>query len=466
MFHLAPLLALHALRAPQPPAIAFPPGFIWGTATAAVQVEGDTKNSDWETFERRPGAIKDGQRIGHAAKAWELYREDYKQAAAMHTNGYRFSLEWSRLVPRPGVWDEKAAEHYRAMLECLHADGIRPMVTLHHFSNPQWVDAQGGWQNPKTIDDYCWFVRHCAAAYGDLVDDWITINEPTIYASEGYVAGEFPPGLKGGWGVLPDVLANLVKAHGRAARILHQVDTRSAEPGLPPCQVGVAEHILDFEPINAWDPFDCLITGICRQMTDFDFLDAVTSGKIRIDTFWGRHIEDVPGLAHSLDFVGVNYYTRWRVSTFSPLTRQIDPGCPTTDLGLEIYPDGMTRVLKTVYARYHLPLYVTETGIADASRTKTPRFMVRYLSHIGEAIREGVPVRGVFWWSLLDNFEWQNGIEGGRFGLLAVDFNSPKRTRSWTPAAHIYARIAAHDAIPSDLLARYGDVRVKVGAAD
>jgi beta-glucosidase len=471
MFSLAFLLALlfPPAAAASPPEVTeparFPPGFIWGTATAAVQVEGDTPNSDWAHFERRPHAIKGGQRIGKAVDAWNMYEQDFAQAAAMHTNGYRMSIEWSRLVPRPGVWDAQAAMHYRRMFESLHAKGIRPTVTLLHFSVPQWVADQGGWLNPKTIEDFAWFVNKAAANFGDLVDDWITINEPTLYACEGYVTGHFPPGRTGEWGTMPEVMANLAKAHGRAAQILRRVDTAIADPmGSIPCRVGIAENMLDFEPVASWNPLDYLVTGICEQWCDYYFLDAVTTGHIRIDTFWGRHYEDVPSLKDSLDFVGINYYTRWRVSSLSPLTRTIADGSLVTDLGLEIYPDGMYEVLKRTYARYHLPIYITETGIADAGRQNTPGFMVRHLERVARAIQDGIPVKGIYWWSLLDNFEWQNGFSGGRFGLLAVDYNSPKLTRSWTPAAHVYSRIAKQNAISPELITQYEQAPMMVGS--
>ncbi|MFN3431544.1 MAG: family 1 glycosylhydrolase, partial [Candidatus Sericytochromatia bacterium] len=201
---------------PVPDARPFPAGFVWGTATAAVQVEGDTPHSDWAEFETRPGAIRGSHRIGQAARHFDLYEEDFREARAMRTNGYRFSLEWSRLEPRRGEWNRAAEARYRRMLESLRAKGIRPMVTLHHFSNPTWVAAQGGWENPATITAFEGFVRRVGAAYGHLVDDWITFNEPTIYASEGYFRGVFPPGRANDLVALPRVLGHLARAHGQA----------------------------------------------------------------------------------------------------------------------------------------------------------------------------------------------------------------------------------------------------------
>jgi beta-glucosidase len=332
------------------------------------------------------------------------------------------------------------------VLKSLRAHGLRPMVTLHHFSNPRWVAAQGGWANPATIADFEGFVRRAAVAFGDQVDDWITFNEPTIYASEGYFSGRFPPGISDDLNTLPRVLGHLAQAHWRAYRALHQLDKVA--------RVGVAEHMMAFSPASSWNPLDGLWAGITEGWMNYGFLDAAHTGRARFDTFAARFWRDEPAFAGSLDFVGVNYYTRWLVSCWQPLDRRCPEGAAVSDLGLEIYPEGMAAVLERTYARYRLPVVVTETGIADAQRRTTPGFMVRYLAQVHRAIAHGVPVQGVYWWSLIDNFEWQNGYHG-RFGLLAVDFADPARKRTWTPAARIYARIAGRNAITADLLAKY-----------
>lgn len=451
----APALAATALPAPTAPAaLAFPKGFIWGTSTAAVQVEGNTVNSDWADFEKRPGAIRDGQRIGVAARHYELYEQDFADAQAMHTNGYRFSIEWSRLEPRRGVWDHAAEAHYRAMLKSLRRRGIHPVVTLHHFSNPRWVAEAGGWANPATITAFEGFAHRSAVAFGDLVDDWLTFNEPTIYGAEGYISGHFPPGVSGDFVTLPRVLGHMARAHWKAYKALHEADTVAAEGHGPAVRVGIAEHMLVFTPTAPWNPLDQIWAGITENWVNYGFLDAAVTGRARFETVVSRYWHDEPAYAGSLDFVGVNYYTRSMVSCLAPLSRRCADGAPLTDLGLEIYPQGMATVLERTYARYRLPVVVTETGIADAHRTATPAFMVRHLAQVHRAIAHGVPVEGVYWWSLMDNFEWQNGYDG-RFGLLAVDFNDPARKRSWTPAAHIYARIAAGNTISAALLARY-----------
>ncbi len=443
--------------APAAPPAEFPPGFVWGTATAAVQVEGDTPFSDWAEFEARPGAIRGGQRIGAAARHFDRFEEDFQAASAMNTNGYRFSVEWSRLEPMPGRWNRQAAARYRAMLMSLRAKGIRPMVTLHHFSNPQWVAEQGGWLAPKTAEDFGMFAGRAAAAFGDLADDWVTINEPTLYAAEGHYRGVFPPGPPGRLADLPRVLANLARGHARAFHAIKRADRVPADPRGPAARVGVAEHMAAVHPAIGWNPLDIAVAAFTERWFNFSFLDACRTGRMRFDVGVARFHEDLPELVNTLDFVGVNYYTRAYAHADRPLERRVPGDAPCSDLGLEIYPDGMYEVLMRTHARYRLPAYVTETGVSDASRDLTPTFMVRHLARVARARRDGADVRGVYWWSLLDNFEWQNGFAGGRFGLLAVDFGHPALPRTWTPAARVYQRIAAVNRLPDDLLTEYGD---------
>ncbi|MDB5099957.1 MAG: beta-glucosidase, partial [Cyanobacteria bacterium RYN_339] len=336
---------------------AFPPGFVWGTATAAVQVEGNTVHSDWARFEQKPGAIRDGARIGAAARHWELYEQDFEAARRMNTTGYRCSIEWSRLEPTRGAWDEAAANHYRAMFASLRAKGIRPLVTLHHFSNPQWVADQGGWLNPNTQADFEAFVSRAAEAFGDQVDDWVTFNEPTIYACEGYLDGAFPPGRHGDFVALPAVLGNLVKAHGRAYHALKRLD--------PGCRVGVAEHMVAFEPVWGWNPLDGLMAATSERWLNYGFLDAAATGRVRFETGVANDREDVPWLAGTLDFVGVNYYTHSLASVLAPFQRLASLDAPKTDLGLDICPEGLFDVLVRTHARFKLPILITETGVAD-----------------------------------------------------------------------------------------------------
>ena len=436
-------LLLLALLASPPAAAAerrFPPGFLWGTATAAHQVEGGNQNSDWWRWEERPGAIANGDRSGAASDHWNRYPEDLDRAVALGQNAYRFSVEWARIEPQPGVYDEAALAHYREVTEACRTRGLEPMVTLFHFTLPQWLADLGGFEDPGAVARFEAYTRKVAAALGDQVQLWCTVNEPVVYLAAGYLAGVFPPGKQD-----PDAaartMANLVRAHGRAYRALHEVD--------PDARVGVAKHLRVFTPARGLDPRDQIATWKVRRLFNQTFLDALATGRATIEVPGAAPIKiKDPDLAGSMDFVGLNYYSRdmVRYDPEAPGTVrfEVKAGSPTTDMGWEIYPEGFYQLLTWV-RRYRLPVYVTENGLADASDARRARFLRDHLYWMWRALAARVDVRGYFHWSLLDNFEWAEGF-GPRFGLVAVDY--PTQGRQVRDSAAFYAWVASHNQLP------------------
>lgn len=424
--------------------LAFPPGFLWGSATSAYQVEGGNTRCDWFHFEGEPGRIERGERCGASARHYDLFEQDFRMAGEMGQNAHRFSLEWSRIEPEKAHWDPEAVAHYREVFRSLRRNRLAPMVTLHHFTNPLWVAEQGGWENEKTVGDFADFVTFAVEQFRDEASLWITINEPLVYAYKGYVGGEFPPGRKGDMRGAGVVIRNLLRAHGRAYRIIHRLQQAA--------QVGIASAIVLFDPFSPWNPLDRLLASYHTRIFDLAFLDAAASGLIRLHLlgtappFLIRFAERVPELRASMDFIGVNYYTRYLCKALAPLETFTRPGSPQTDLGWEIYPAGMLRALQLV-SRYRLPIYITENGIADARDDRRPGFIVAHLQQVLRAIGEGIDVRGYFHWSLLDNFEWAQGFRA-RFGLMQVDYESPEKTRSLTDSARLYGEIARTNALP------------------
>jgi len=415
----------------------FPDGFRWGTATSAHQVEGGNVHNDWWAWEQRPGRIRGGDRSGQACRWWTHAEEDFDRAAALGQNAHRLSIEWSRLEPEPGRWDDAALERYREMLAALRRRGIEPMVTLWHFTVPLWFADRGGW----TCDDapalFARFVKRALAALGEYCGLWCTLNEPVGWVFSALIRGRWPPGGRSISGALR-AAANLVRAHAAAYHVIHSQQ--------PDAQVGVANYFRLFDPADPRSPLDRLVAGQQDRFANRSFLDAAITGRVR--AFPWR--ADFPEAAGTLDFIGVNYYTR-DLSRFDlRAPRQLfgrnfpGPGLPITDgaYGV-IYPEGISRVLRLAH-RYGRPIYITENGLPDQDDDQRPAFIVAHLGEVWRAIRDGVDVRGYYHWSLVDNFEWADGWSL-KFGLIEVDpLTQARRER---PSARVYAQICRSNAL-------------------
>jgi beta-glucosidase len=435
----------------------FPVGFHWGAATSAHQVEGGNDKNDWWRFEQVPGRIHGGDRSGAACGHYQRFDEDFGLASADGHNAHRLSFEWSRIMPERGRVDPAAVAHYHAVLESLERHGLRPLVTLHHFTNPVWIADRGGWENRETVQHYCAFVRFCAREFGSEVDWWCTVNEPEVYAFRGWSEGVWPPAKRDESAALC-VMANLLEAHGLAYRILHEHDRGGAEGRGRTAHVGFAKHLPQLEGDRWWFPLDGLRAGFENAVFNDAVLEAAVTGEIRLTIPGARGVtRHVPELKGSLDYVGLNYYTRWKVRMFAPDPHVAKGGAPRTDLGWEIYPQGFERAVMRV-AKLKLPVLVTEHGFADALDKFRPRALVQSLEHLGRAIDRGANVIGYYHWSLLDNFEWSDGYSG-RFGLYQVDFADPALPRNRTKSADLYSRIARANAIEQEVATEAGIAR-------
>ena len=430
--------------------LTFPAGFLWGTATAAHQVEGNNDNNDWWAFEQRPGAIWHGDRSGLACDWWQNAERDFDLMAEMGHTSHRLSVEWSRIEPEEGVFDPAAIARYRQMLTGLRERGIEPMVTLFHFSSPLWLAREGGWRNPAAIGQFRRYVSHTVEQLGDLVTLWCTINEPAVYAAVGYLFGEHAPGAKS-LGLYFRVLKHLLQAHGEAYRVIHALDAGA--------QVGLVKNLQIFDPLDpAERPAIWLARVLDRCFNDI-VLTALRDGRLRfpLNPVAARYNP----LVDSLDFIGLNYYSRQRVTlrvAKGTHTRvlQPTPGAEVSDCGRhgtygEVYPAGMYRALQRV-AVLGKPIYVTENGLPDADDDQRPRFLLTYLAQMQRAIAEGVDVRGYYHWSFVDNFEWAEGW-GLRFGLVALDEKT--QARRPRPSAELYSQIIRANAISRPLVEAY-----------
>lgn len=424
------------------------PGFLLGTASASFQVEGGITNADWNDWETTsfPDGtphIKHGDVSGDADDSWNKFDADLAAMKQLGTNAYRFSIEWSRVQPTVDSWDDAALDRYLQWATQLRANGIEPMVTLNHFTLPKWVAAQGGWENRATLDAFDAYVTRVVDELGPQVDLWCTINEPNVLATESYIKGIWPPGVsdqkRAG-----DVLAMLIEAHARAAKIIHTRDTVDADGDGKPAMVGIAHHVRVFQPASA-SPLDSIVAGLTDDFFNESFINAVKTGRIVISVPGSVNIDRaVPDLKGSFDYLGLNYYTRdhVRANLSDPsLSNQYTPADrPRNDLGWDIYPEGLYLFLKR-YAGLGLPIYITENGIADAAGTVRPEFIRAHFYAIQKATAEGVDVRGYFHWSLIDNFEWVDGWDP-KFGLFHVDRSAPDKARTPTSAVPMYQDIA------------------------
>ena len=416
----------------------FPSGFRWGTSTAAHQVEGGNTNSDWWEFEQIPGRIHNGDSSKVACDHYRRFGEDFKLLQQMNQNSHRLSLEWSRIQPSPQTWDDEAIEHYRQVLGSLRELGISPMVTLHHFTSPIWFARQGGWRSPKAAEIFARFVDRVVDRLGDLVDLWCTINEPTIYVTQGWIFGEFPPGRRSDFLGAFAVMRNMVRGHGLAYRTIKD---RLGERA----QVGLAHHQWQLEPLRPRARSDRLSARWLSYLMNSWMPMACSDGRLRPPFGLGTVVSQAVA---SQDFMGVNFYSGEMVR-FEPsrpdqlFTRRLTPPGDLSDYGLVIMAPWLGEVLENL-GGYGLPVYVTENGVATTDDRRRQRFLREHLEQVHRALRSGVDVRGYYHWSSMDNFEWTHGYSM-RFGLIEVDFQTLERRPR--QSAYLYGRIAKANAL-------------------
>ena len=421
----------------------FPPDFLWGTATASYQVEGNNKNSDWWVWEQGQGNILQDQKSGLACNWWEDAEADLDLAAEMGTNAHRISLEWSRIEPEPSVFDSAVLDRYRQILQAMIDRGIEPMVTLHHFSNPLWLVEKGDFNSEIVVEYFQRYTSRVVDTLGDLVAKWITINEPIVYFYSRYLEKAFPQPERSG----------LMAGRQAVKQMLccHAVAYHTIKDKYPLSPVGVAKNIPIFEAKPGGNSLDrWWATRVSRMFNDA-WMDAVEDGRVR----WPFGRGKIKNLAGSYDFIGINYYTRFYVK-FPPrravIEQEWEPEAIVTDGNYgEIYPYGLYRAIKQVL-RYKKPIYITENGRPDIEDKHRSAFILDHLRQIWQAISFCYPVMGYYHWSLVDNFEWQAGWTQ-RFGLVAMDPETQERSRR--ASGRLYSEICRSFSINSEMAERY-----------
>ena len=426
--------------------LVFPEGFRWGTATAAHQVEGSPGDTEWWAWEQLPGKVRDGTRAHPACDWWAgRYVEDFDLARSMGQNGLRLSVDWARIEPREGEWDDQALARYREILSALRQRGIEPMVTLSHFVHPQWLMAKGGWTNEAVVRCFERFATKVVETCGDLVDLWCTINEPNVYAVYSYLLGYWPPEKQDLLSAFR-VMRHQLVAHAFAYRSIHRLQ--------PQARVGLAQHLRVFDAFKANSALDRWAAQVQDRLFNATVLSPPVDGVLRFPLGGGKVAE----LADSQDWIGLNYYSRDMVSfdiTQPGLLFGRRFSMPGADFSMEgwgeIYPDGLYRLLKRLQ-RYGKPIYITETGVPDNDDSKRPRFLFTHLAAAHRALSDGVPLKGLYFWSLIDNFEWKEGF-GARFGLIGLDVETGQRTLK--RSGQLYGEISRAGAITREMVESY-----------
>lgn len=395
----------------KPTTAQFPNDFLWGAATAAHQVEGNTHNqwTVWElenakrlanTAKDRLGYLDNWDDIADAAEDpenyvsgrgvdhYNRYEADFDLLHKLNLNSFRFSFEWSRIEPNEGTWDAAAVEHYRDYIASLRRRNIEPIATLWHWTMPVWFTDKGGFAKRENIVHFERFAQKIADEYGDDLRYVITLNEPNIYTAFSYANGEWPPGQKSKLSTLL-VYRNLARAHRRTYALL--------KAAMPNTNVGIAANLSNMQPSNPHNPLMSVAAGVMAYGWNWWFLNRIKKYQ---------------------DFVGVNYYFTDYIRLFS----RRHPITPRSDLGWSMEPEGLYALLRQVHIKYHKPVLITENGLADEDDIFRRWWLEQTIIAMRRARGDGVELIGYLHWSLLDNFEWSYGW-WPKFGLVSVDYD-------------------------------------------
>jgi beta-glucosidase len=380
----------------------FPRDFLFGVSTSSYQNEGNNTNSDWYLWENLG---KTATKCGVACNDYQETDRNIKILEKLGVGAYRFSIEWSRIEPREGKFDEKAIKHYKDLIKKLEKKNIEPFLTLFHFSLPIWFSQIGGFEKSENIKYFKRFVQRIASEFKS-VKFWMTLNEPSAYSAASYLSGLYPPGKKNIFSFFK-VMKNLVLAHETAYDVIKLLNKEA--------QVGMtdSEHVFELSHSGF---ISQKILRLVEYFANESFLENVSKDKI--------------------DFIGLDYYYRFRAkfsikgSKYLPKYVPLNLVLPkksrmAEQFGLEFHPKGISYLLKRL-SQYKKPIYITENGIATSDEKKRTRFILEHLIEVKKAIDEGLDVRGYFFWTLFDNYEWHLGYNP-TFGLM-TRYKKPKKS--------------------------------------
>ncbi|MBN2478833.1 MAG: glycoside hydrolase family 1 protein [Parachlamydiales bacterium] len=419
----------------------FPENFLWGSATAEYQNSGSATcfNNNWADWENTKNEdettkILQNQKSNSATDHYNLYKEDIKLMKDFNLNSYRFSVEWSLLEPEEGIFDLDALKHYEDLIDELILNNITPMITLHHFTNPKWFQEKGSFEKEENIQYFERFAKFVFEKLSSKVKLWCTINEPAIYAFTGYVMGMFPPGEKD-LQKAAEVLKNLLLAHTNVYKSLKQM------PNGKNVQIGLVHNLLKFEQYSWWNLLETIPVHYLNMITTDSVMGFLKTKKfyfyIPTQAYVAFEIDD----EKILDFVGLNYYSHpllaMQTSIYEPFISTCLENEVMSDCHYRFHPEGIYKAIEEI-SSLNVPIYITENGIADREDKNRDVFIKRYLYSLSKAIEDGYDVRGYFYWTLVDNFEWNEGFLQ-KFGLFEFDHDTKIRTLK--PGAIAYKKI-------------------------
>lgn len=401
-----------------------------GVASASMQIEGGNIDSNWHDWYAQ-GKIKDGSNPANANDHYHRYQEDFQIMAQLGIKEYRFGVEWTRIEPREGEFDQEALHHYKEMITSMKSLGIRPLLTLFHFSYPMWFERKGGFLKFENNQYFLRYVSQCLEAFGDLVDEYITINEPNVWAVQSYLFGEWPH--TGPTGLKPTLtcMSVLATAHIHAYQLIKDFK--------PEAKVSFAHHVRVFKPKAKKD------TPMTKLMA-YAFQEIISHAFFKGDFKFPLINKEGIKKGEYIDFIAVNYYTQ---TVVSGTDFGFSAHLPKNDLEWDIYPEGLSRLSRELYSILPRPIYITENGTCD----NDDRFRSRYLyEHLTEINKIGLPLERYYYWSFSDNFEWIEG-ESSRFGLVHIDYETQERTIK--KSGYFYRDIIKHHGFTTDMVEEY-----------
>ena len=421
--------------------------FLFGTATSSTQIEGGDTNNTWYRW-CETGHISDSSSCINACDHWNRVEEDTEILKELNVQTHRMSLEWSRIEPSPGQFSEEAIDHYKKEIQLLLDHNIKPLVTLHHFADPLWFQDMGGWNKNGNSQLFVDYVKYVVERLGDLVSEWVTFNEPNVYTIFGHLLGIFPPGVRNVSETF-EIMSEIIKTHVLLYHLIHEIRNEKNFKGKT--MVGFSIHIRIFDGITySGKMIAKFVDYIFHKlfmvgMTTGGFLFPLPRRNARLKK--GRYV----------DFLGINYYTRNIVEfIFDPSNYCYkllnDKNLNKSDLGWDIYPEGIYRVCKKYYHKCKLPIYITENGICDKYDNRRPKFIASHLAYLKKAINEGVVIERYYHWTQMDNFEWNEG-ESARFGLYHLNFHTQERTAR--RSAELYAQICERKELTKEMIEEF-----------